>query len=572
MAGIEIPRANVSARLGSRARPVETSVADQVQMQGYSNLVGVGSKIFDTFQSHQEATAKADTEIAMVSYLDEQDEKFRTGTPEEQLEILNNLDSNYSAMWDAQTAKARKGMWYKGGYDLWAKREKGINGIRAKNAAMTSMFKAGEQRSLETFDAILAKDPAAAINLARTDQFLANKQRSLIAKANTEIGAQRYDGYLGQIREDPIEGYAAAEADPDLTNGQKQALFSVYTNRIQIDETVKEYEEKLAVHKATQSVAEVTHSEIPALKDQSEAQSNVAKMLDSDDKKIREEGERQQTILTVSNKPPSEMAETIPIVQLDAFEAVANYLAGQKTEEDKAEVTRKLEDGRFFREGQSQEDFVRTLSLLELDIPSESQDALASAVTGHKGVFATTSPGYEQNMTQAMTGLGMSQPVTSSIIKTETVDIQSAVRASNKLLQWASNADKAEITPAKIQEIDAEIIRAIKDREDVNESVSAIKLQNLQASGKLSNAALDRIAAMKRDKIKAWEILELKELSQEFIFPEPIKEGNVTTLPFKDAKTVEMAKKHMEDLAKERNLNVKIKVDGNNLVVTELDK
>ena len=95
-------------------------------------------------------------------------------------------------------------------------------------------------------------------------------------------------------------------------------------------------------------------------------------------------------------------------------------------------------------------------------------------------------------------------------------------------------------------------------------------------SGKLPTATLNKIVEMKRDGMKAWKILESDELkstsSEGFRFPDPIIDGNVTTLPFANESIAKMAEKEMKDLANERSLNVQISVKGNKLIVTNLDE
>ncbi len=225
MAGIQIPRAQVSARLGRRAHSVDTSVAQQTEAAGLSNVVGVAGKLYDAFQSHQEATGKADMEIAVGNHLAQQEEDLLNATPEEQLNILNGAEDSYSAMWDAQSAKSRKGMLYKGGFDEWSRREKGINQVRTRNSVMSSTFKIGRKQGIDTANALIESgDPEAGIAYTMSNGFLKSDRVSLIAKAdakNVEIKEEAAYNSLFLTHNGGPNGKKNAEdqADDMVSNG-----------------------------------------------------------------------------------------------------------------------------------------------------------------------------------------------------------------------------------------------------------------------------------------------------------------------------------------------------------------
>lgn len=501
-----------------------------------------------------------------------------------QLENLDPRDDNvdYVAHMKAAGQKAMAEA-----YKIKSKRarERVINNITVNNqryeanAGYNSIKKVGSLIRMELPDKrqmYIGMGPAGKAEfgeyLKGVEDFLtpAEIEHEIIAYKNDEADYLRkaeYDNAIGEIKANPVEGLKNARANPYLTNGQKNALDNIFINQKKINENIVEFEKELLLQQSAEIVSKTIDNEMPALNNPMEAQATITTMIESDDKDIRKQGQRAQKMLNVSLKPPSEMAETDPFEFLDLQKNIAEYLSKSKTVESTAAVKKTAEDTRFINEKMSQKDYLKASSFMGIEVPPESRANLGAIINNNIERFKQPIPGFGAGRGKAIPGLGI---VPSPVQHTAQSAI-SAVDINNSFLEWVASATPEELkTPGKMEEINEQIVRSVKNNEDPGEQIAGVKLQRMIDAGKVSGTTLEFIKIAKANNVPAWKILEADEIRLAGMPVADIKDG-VETYSFGSKDDAKDAAKKLRAVARDNGERIRIAIKNNAVVVTKLE-
>ena len=108
---IQIPRSQISANLGQRHRPVDTSVADQVQMEGFANLAGIGKTLFDSFADAARKDSVRNVEAQMKEKMVQAEKEIDgLSTLAKKMQFADKFAAGWAGEWDKAVGSAKKGL------------------------------------------------------------------------------------------------------------------------------------------------------------------------------------------------------------------------------------------------------------------------------------------------------------------------------------------------------------------------------------------------------------------------------------------------------------------------------
>ncbi len=205
---IQIPRSRISANVGQRHRPVDTSVAGQVQMEGFANLAGIGKGIYDAFAEASLTDADKRVEADIASYKLKYNDNIRKAkTFEEARNITMEFEEGWNSFYEGSVSKAREGVLLgsRGIYDNKINRSRDLEAIgvndyarRTATAFTQNIVQDAIQEQIQngSFDEAIknAKKNEVLLGVNLRNQLIAaaQKTRQVVTQKNAENEAGEY--------------------------------------------------------------------------------------------------------------------------------------------------------------------------------------------------------------------------------------------------------------------------------------------------------------------------------------------------------------------------------------------
>jgi len=516
MPGIELSRQQVGLRLAPRARPVDTSVADQVQLQGAANALNIfGSTALQIFKNKAKAAeidASAKVELSQVEKRLELSKALENATDVVDADrITQEWKASLDQDWLSSVGDAEKRVF------------PGSKGDFRKRMDTAGQF---NKLKMEQFADKSNKDITTK-NLVDSISFGIDQGNYEQARLDTEAGKEMLGGPATLALNNKIDtgirernrqwAIALMESPPGTSveeAGEKVAkgLSIIHSQQeemgftggdminfknlaVSIKDRAKRNSELLIeVSKIQNTVKtnEVLNTAIPSTQDASDALQAAAEMEDSKDSKTRKLGKKQKERLQLSFKPNP---VTNPKAHVESFGILGDFLAkGIKVDE----FSDKLQESRYNQSNLSGEDFAGILEYGNLEIRPDLRDEVNAAI--------------KSNTPQTKSSVFVRGHPETLPTKPTTKEYEIANETNKATLDWLSTTDMSKLQPGDISKTNAAIKDAIKYGKDPNEILARKQLRVWLKDGKITGDMMSTILRMKRKGVPMIDIMETEEL------------------------------------------------------------